>query len=117
MGELLRGAADLPNAFVGLPPDLLQMFEEGELRLPSRLVGRESAAARLVMDVHDLAKDIELKLAMSGVADANRRRILVAGQPWRGPFRQPPLAGDAVHDLQLTGAAGHRAQQPFAPSL
>src|SRR5271170_3622301 len=117
MSELLWSAADFPDPFVRLPPDFLQMLEERELRLPSRFVGREAAAARLVMDVHDLAKDVELKLAMGGIADAHWGRILVAGQPRRGPFRQPPLAGNAVHDLQLTGAAGHRSQQPFAPSL
>ena len=103
MGELPRRAAHLPDAFVGLAPDLLQMVEERELRLPAGFVGRQAAAARLVMNVHDLAEDVELQLAMSGVADAHRRRILVTGQPGRGPFGQPPLAGDAVHDLQLTG--------------
>ena len=114
---MLRRAANFPDPLVGLPPDFLQMFEKGELRRPARRVGRQSAPPRLVMDVHDLAEDVELKLAVSGVAEAHRRRIFVTRQPRRDPFGQPPLTGDAVHDLQLARTAGYRAQQPFAPCL
>ena len=69
------------------------------------------------MNVHDLAEDVEVKLAVSGITEAHRRRIFVTGQPWRNPFGQPPLAGDAVHDLQLARTARYRPQQPFAPGL
>ncbi len=54
---------------------------------------------------------------MRGIADPHRHGFFVARQPVRGPFRQPPLAAEAVHDLQLVGTAGHRAQQPLAPRL
>jgi hypothetical protein len=68
MGELARTAADFPDPLVGLAPNLFKMVEEGELRVPSRCVGRQPAAARLVMDVHDLAEHVELELAVGGIA-------------------------------------------------
>ncbi len=43
--------------------------------------------------------------------------MLVAGQPRQGVFLQVAFAGQAVHDLHLLRVAGHRAQQPLAPSL
>src|SRR5262249_59988102 len=79
MGELARTAADFPDSLVGLAPNLLQMFEEGELRVPSGDVGRQSAAAGLMVDVHDLSKHVELALAVGGVADPHRRRAFITG--------------------------------------
>ena len=67
--------------------------------------------------VHDLTEHIELKLDVRRVADADRRGFLVARQPVDDPFGKPPLAADAVHDLDLIGTAGHRPKQPFAPRL
>ena len=52
---------------------------------------------------------------MGGVADPDRLRSLVARQPGDLPFRQAPLAGEAVHDLELRRAAGDRAHQPGPP--
>ena len=80
-------------------------------------LAREPAAPRQVQRVHHLAVDVELQLAVRGVADAHRLRALVAGEPRHLPFGQAPLAGDAVHDLHLVGAAGDGAQQPVAPRL
>src|SRR5579863_7575383 len=70
-----------------------------------------------MMNVHDLAEHVELKLTVRRIADPYRSRVLVTGQPGSGPFGQPPLARDTVHDLQLTRTAGDGAQQPFAPRL
>ena len=86
------------------------MLQQGELHvpIPSRWsTGRRGAPDE---DVHDFAEDVELQLAVRGIADAHRRGIFIAGQPGRRPFGQPPLAGDTVHDLQLIGTARHRAQ-------
>ena len=85
------------------------MFEKLDLRIPSRFIGGQSAAPRLMVHVHDLAEHVELELGMRGIADTHRRRSLIARQPIDDPFGQPTLAGDAVHDLQLLGAAGDRA--------
>ena len=93
------------------------MFEKFQLDVPARFVGRKPAAPRLVSHVHGLAEHVELPLRVRGVADAHRRRLLIAGQPICDPFDQPPFAADAVHDLKLLRAAGDGAQQPFAPGL
>ena len=77
----------------------------------------KSVASRLMERVHHLAEHVELTLAVGGVADANRRGAVVAGQPRDLPFGQAALAADPVHDLHLLGTAGDRAQQPLSPSL
>ena len=69
------------------------------------------------MHIHQFAEHIELKLGMRGVTDTHRLRPRVTRQPRHFPFGQPPLAADAIHDLQLIRTAGHGAQQPLAPSL
>ena len=117
IGEMLRRPAHFPDALIGLAPDILEMFEKRDLSVPSGFVGRQPAAPRLMIGVHDLAEHVELQLGVRRIADAHRRGFLVAGQPVGVPFGEPPLAADAVHDLQLIRAAGDRAQQPFAPSL
>jgi len=50
-----------------------------------------------------------------GVARADGRRALVPRQPGELQLGEAPLAGDAVHDVELRGRAGSRAQQPLAP--
>ena len=93
------------------------MFEKLDLGIPAGFVRSETAAPCLMVHVHDFAEHVELQLGMRGIADAHRRRSLITRQPVDNPFGQPALAGDAVHDLQLVGAAGNGAQQPFAPRL
>src|SRR5262249_61013309 len=75
VGELARTAADFPDSLVGLAPNLLQMLEEGELRVPSGHVGGQPAATGLVVDVHDLAEHVALELAVGGLAEPHRRRV------------------------------------------
>src|SRR5437763_10744432 len=65
--------------------------------------------------VDNLAIDIELKLPGGRVADADRTRGFESRQPRYVPFRQPPFAADAVHDLQLIRPPGNRAYQPVSP--
>ena len=36
-------------------------------------------------------------------------------QPGGFPLQQPPLAGDAIHDLHVDRRAGNRTQQPVMP--
>ena len=77
----------------------------------------EPGLARLMQRVHHFAENIELQLVMRRVADAHRLRVGVARQPRHFPFGQPPLAANAVHDLNLARTAGRRAQEPVAPHL
>ena len=71
--------------------------------------------ARLVERVHHLAVDVELQLLRRGVADAHRARALEAREPVELALVEPPLASEAVHDLQIGRVAGDRAQEPVAP--
>ena len=73
------------------------------------------ADARLVERVDHLAVDVELELLARRVADADRRGALVAGEPRELELGEAPLAGDAVHDLQVAGIAGDRAEEPAPP--
>src|SRR4030095_10861521 len=58
----------------------------------------------------------ELKLFRSGVADAYRRRLFVAGKPGNFGFIEPAFTTNAVHDLHLCRAPSDSSQQPLAPS-
>src|SRR5690606_10655111 len=113
--EMAAGPPDLPDPFVRVAPLRLEELHELALDAPGLRIGRDAGAARLVEGVHDLAEDVELLLGRGGVADPDRRRAGVAGEPLEGELRQAPLAGDSVHDLQLLGGAGDRAQPPLAP--
>ncbi len=74
-------------------------------------------ASRLQQRVHHLAEDVELQLRRGRVADPDRPRALVAGQPVELHLGQPPLARQAVHDLQVGGAPRGGAKEPRAPRL
>ena len=52
---------------------------------------------------------------MGGIADAHRRRALVARQPPEGQLAEATLPGEPVHDLDLAGVARHGAQEPLPP--
>ena len=106
--EVPSRAADLPDAVVRLLPCVFQVAEHTTLERPRLLRHLELVDASLVEDVHDLAVDVELELLDGGVADADRLRSLVARKPRKLELRQPPLAGDAVHDLQLGRVACRR---------
>ena len=112
-----RAPAHLPDAFVRLRPDALEVREERVLQRPAGFARGEAVAARLMERIHHLAEHVELQLAVGGIADAHRLGAFVARQPGHLPFGQPPLAADPVHDLDLLRTAGHRAQQPLAPGL
>jgi hypothetical protein len=71
--------------------------------------------ARLVERVGDLAEDIDLLLPRGRVAYPYRPRALEARQPVELPLRQPALAGDPVHDLDVIRIAGHCPQKPRPP--
>src|SRR6185437_1735870 len=115
IGELLAPAAYFPDSLVGIGPDRLEMVEQRALDPPSPLVLAQAAESRLIERVHELAVDIELQLGVRRVADADGAGTLIAGQPRYLPLRQPPLAGDGIHDLKLVGTAGNRAKEPITP--
>ncbi len=99
----------------GCVPGLLEVVEHAELDPPRLRVEPDAAHARLVERVEHLAVDVELELLARRVADPHRARALVAGEPRQLVLRQPPLAGDAVHDLDVGRIARDRPQQPASP--
>jgi hypothetical protein len=115
MREVLSATADFPQTLVRLVPDAGKVQQKFALHGPALFVSAKSALPRLMQRVHDLAKNIELKLVMRSVADTHRLRIFIAGKPGHFPFGQAPLAAQAVHDLDLARASRGGTQQPFAP--
>ena len=75
----------------------------------------EAARRREVQRVDDLAVDVELELVRRVVSDANGLRSLVALEPGELELDQPPLARDAVEDLEVLRRSGDRAEQPLPP--
>jgi len=77
------------------------MIDHRTPQCPGRFVKLQPGYARLMKRVDQFAVDIELQLRMRGVADPDRQRAFVTGQPARFPFQQASLAHDAVHDLHI----------------
>ena len=91
------------------------MFDHRAFQCPGFVVKFQLGHAGLVKRIDQFAVDIELQLGMCGIADPNRLRAFVARQPADLPFRQAPLAHDAVHDLHIRRRAGRGTQQPIVP--
>ena len=115
MGELPAWAAHLPDPLVRLAPPLLEIPQQVTDERPRVVVRGESATARLVEHVEHLAVDVELELLARAVADPNRLRALVAGEPGELELGQAALAGRPVHDLEIVGIAGDRPEEPAPP--
>ena len=103
---VLRLAAGLPDALVGLPPDLRRALR---LRLHDRPQppGQALRVARVEQDrVEHGAEDVVLALVEGAVADAHRARAGVAGELVAGRLGQVASAVDPVHDLQRAVLGG-----------
>src|SRR5262249_18816741 len=103
---VLRLAAGLPDALVGVAPD-----PGGALRL--RLDDRPEPARQALVPagveqdrVEDGAEDIVLPLTEGGIAYANRARTCVAREGVPRRFVQLATTIGAVHDLQTTVLVG-----------
>ena len=97
---VLRRAARLPDALVGLAPDLRRALG---LRLDDRPEPPRQplALARVEQDrVEHRAEDVVLALVERAVADPDRARARVAGEVVARRLGQVAPAVDPVHDLQ-----------------
>src|SRR5207248_7165856 len=113
--EVALAPAHLPDPLIRLLPRVLEVSQYPALKRP-RLLGHLQVVHTPLMErVEHLAVDVELELSAGRVADAHRLRFLVAREPVEREFRQTPLAGDAVHDLQRGRIAGRSAEEPDAP--
>ena len=104
---MLRLAAHLPDAAVGLGPVRDGLLDRAREQLP-RALGQEVARLRVQVDrVEHRAPDVVLVLVVGAVAHPHRPRVLVAGQVAERVLAQALLAADPVHDLEAPGVAGH----------
>ena len=78
VGEVLRIAANFPDALVRTTPHLLQVLEDRAQEVPIGRPRLQAAAFALKEGVDDFAEHVELKLSMCGIADPHWRRLLVA---------------------------------------
>ena len=100
-GEVLRLAADLPDAAIRLSPLLERPLD---LLLDDRPDPVLQEVARLGVQVDRVEQrtpDIVLLLLVGAVPDADRPRPLVAGQVIEGELGDLTLAVDPVHDLEV----------------
>src|SRR6516165_1918513 len=108
MREVLRRTAHLPDALIGLIPDLGQVSQnDAPDRIPVLIWG-QTVTLCMVDRVEDLAVNVELRLVYRGIANADGARPLKSGQPRDLPLGKPPLTAQTIHDLQLIGAARDR---------
>ena len=82
MGELAARPAHLPDALVRLLPVVDHEVDQVPSQCPRFVVQRADAElARQVERVEHLAVYVELELRGGRVADPNRTRVLITGQP------------------------------------
>ena len=113
--EMPPRAAHFPNALVWVAPDFFQVLYQVLLQPPGIFVALQAALAGDVHRVHDLAENVELKLLVSRVADADWLGAFISRQPFELQLRQPALARQAIHDVDLRRIAGYCPQEPLAP--
>ena len=117
MDEMLRRAANFPDALIRPAPAFFQMLQKGLADFVALRRLFQAALARLGHHIGQFAVNIELQLLGGGVADAHRPRILVAGQMRQLDLVQPFVAHHAVHGLKLLRRAGDHPHQPVLPDL
>src|SRR5215469_8558393 len=115
MRELLSFSANLPDAFIGLHPDLFEMGYPISFDRSTPFRHTLCALPGLMHCVGNFAINIELELSSSAIADANWFGVLITRQPCHLPLNQSSFAGNAVHDLILRRLSRNSSQQPVTP--
>ena len=99
--EVLRLAADLPDAAVGLAPVRQRLLDLVADERPHALAQPVARLHVQVERVEEAAPHVVLAVVVGAVADAHGRRVLVAREVREVLLLERALAADAVHDLQL----------------
>ncbi len=115
MGEVPLVTSYLPETVVGSVPDRFETLENELLQVPDRVPVIHPHLPGGVQRVHQLPVDIDLELCVRRVADPNRPRALVTGQPTELDLRETTFPAQPVHDLEVLGVAGDRPHQPVPP--
>ncbi len=113
--EVPPSAAHLPQALVRFAPVLFEVVHQRAQQGPDVPFHRDAGQQCQVQGVDDLAVHVELELPGGGVAEPDRARAEVAGQPVGLRLGDDALAGHPVEGLEVAGVAGDGAQQPLAP--
>src|SRR4051812_32391792 len=101
MGEAVTRPAHLPDAVVGVPPERLDTLDHPAPTGPEACVDPSAQLAAEERHADALAVDVELELFGRCIADPDRLGALVAGKFTEFELREPTLAADPVHDLDL----------------
>src|SRR5665213_4181082 len=88
IGVTLTVTPAFPDVGARLVPDFLEMLDDGGFNFDDARCTLYTGLGQYVEAVHQLAEDVELRLARGGIADADRRRTLIAGSPVQLVFRQ-----------------------------
>src|SRR5215831_11192548 len=113
--ELLTFSTYLPDAFIGLHPDLFEMGYPVSLNCSTLLRYSPFTFPGLVHRIGNFTVDIQLELSGCGVADTHWPGVLVTRQPGYLPLEEASFAGNAIHDLILRCFSGNSAHQPVTP--
>src|SRR5262245_16988619 len=107
-------AANLPDAFIRPLPHLLEVSDHAQIYGP-RFLGRfKPHLACAVETTESLAVDVDLELVPGAVPNADGAGLLVSWEPVEFQLIQPPLPGNAVHDLKARGITRNCTCQPIA---
>src|SRR5215472_1555303 len=112
VSELLTFSTYLPDALIGLHPNVFEMGYPISLYCCTLLRHSRCTFPGLMHCISNFTIDIQLELSSCGVADTYRLGVLVTGQPRNLPLEQTPLAGNAIHDLILRRLSGNGSHQP-----
>src|SRR5690348_8172702 len=115
MDEVLRSAANLPNAFIRVAPNFREILQDNGSQRAAAFGQTYSYLSGLKQRVGDFTENVQLKLVIGSVSDAHGSGFLVAAEPRNGQLREPALTSYSVDDLHLLRTACNRADEPFAP--
>ena len=93
-----------------------EVVDQGALQRPGVVVCLERRPSRAFSSAIITSPSTSFwRCSTARVADPDGPRAGVAGQVVQGALGQVAAAVDGVHDLQVLGVAGDRAEQPVAP--
>src|SRR5215467_437426 len=108
-------SADFPDPLVRLVADLLEVGHQSHKAIPQLRRRGGAGAAPDVKGFYQFAIDVQLKLFVSCVSNANWLASFIASQPRKLYLWKPAFAGDAIQNLHVVWVACDRAKKPIAP--
>ncbi len=113
MGVVRPASARLPDAFVRLVPMAADVFAEGAQHALGLPVERASLPHEVGHGIDHLAVHVQLELVGRRVADPDRPRSPISGQPVEDAFGRRLVAVQVVEDVELGPGQPGGLQQPL----